>query len=161
MPENLPQKAYDRAYALEQEVGCCPQCVLAAVNEVLGGIDDQVIKSSHGLSGGGGLAGSGACGALSGGLVALGTRRGRDADKLHKGRGMANFKAGRELVDRFEREFGGNSCQDLQKEFTGRAWNLWNPIDYLQFSRKRGDNCARATATVARWVVEMLDGRKP
>lgn len=160
MTDSLPQKAYDRAFELEKEVGCCPQCVLTAVDEVLGGVDDQVIKSSHGLSGGGGLSGLGACGALSGGLVALGTRRGRDADKLGKGRGMANFKAGRELVKRFENEFGGTTCRDLQKRFTGRDWNLWNPVDYTRFDRKRGDECARATATVARWVVEMLDERR-
>lgn len=160
MSEDLPKKAYDRAFELEKTVGCCPQCVLTAVDECVGGIGDAVIKASHGLSGGGALEGQGACGALTGGLVALGTRRGRDADKLGKGRGMGNFKWGKELTRRFEEEFGGTTCVQLQERFTGRTWNLWNPVDYMRFDKKRGDRCARASALVSQWVVEMLDGKK-
>jgi C_GCAxxG_C_C family probable redox protein len=154
--EKLAAEAYERAYELDAKYGCCPQCVLTAVKETVGGVSDELIKASHGLSGGGSLMGAGICGALTGGLVALGTRRGRDADKLHKGRGMANFQAGRELVERFRQEFGGTSCEHLQQCFSGRTWDFWEPGEYKGFSAARGDQCARATGLVTKWVVEML-----
>lgn len=152
----LAQQAYDRAFDLDAKYGCCPQCVLTAVKETLGGVTDDLIKASHGLSGGGGLMGAGACGALTGGLIALGTRKGRDADKLDKGRGMANFQAGKVLVDRFTEEFGGVTCEELQRKFTGRTWDFWKPEEYRGFSENRKDQCARATGLVTRWVVEIL-----
>ncbi|MDA8363104.1 MAG: C-GCAxxG-C-C family protein [Gammaproteobacteria bacterium] len=140
----------------ELDYGCCPQCVLATVQETIGVVDDATIKASHGLSGGGGLTGKGTCGALTGGLMALSAKRGRDRDKLDQGRGMGNFQKGRELVDRFRREFGGITCEELQQRFAGRTYDMWNPAEYKAFSEARGNKCAHATATVTRWVVNML-----
>jgi C_GCAxxG_C_C family probable redox protein len=153
----LAEQASQRAFELELNYGCCPQCVLTAVQETVGGVSDETIKASHGLSGGGGLMGQGACGALTGGLLALGTKRGRDASKLDKGRGIANFQVGRKLVDKFVSEFGGVTCEELQNRFTGRTWDMWNPAEYKAFSEARGEQCARATAIVTGWAVEMLD----
>ncbi len=152
----LAQTAYDKALKYELDYGCCPQCVLAAVQETVGVIDDSVIKASHGLSGGGGLSGVGACGALTGGLIALSAKRGRDRDKLDKGRFINNFKKGQELVERFRGEFGGVTCEELQHQFTGKTYDMWNPEEYQAFSSARGEQCARATATVTKWVVEMM-----
>ncbi len=152
----LAELAYEKALKYELEYGCCPQCVLSAVQETVGVIDDSVIKASHGLSGGGALSGQGACGALTGGLVALSAKRGRDRDKLDKGRFINNFKKGQELVDRFKAEFGGVTCQELQQQFTGRTYDMWQADEYQAFDEARGEKCARATATVTKWVVEML-----
>jgi C_GCAxxG_C_C family probable redox protein len=152
----LAQQAYDKAMQYELDYGCCPQCVLSAIQETVGVVDDSVIKASHGLSGGGALSGQGACGALTGGLVALSAKRGRDRDKLDKGRFINNFKKGQELVDRFRAEFGGVTCQELQHQFTGRTYDMWQAEEYQAFSDARGEQCAQATATVTKWVVEML-----
>ncbi|TSA22602.1 MAG: C_GCAxxG_C_C family protein [Betaproteobacteria bacterium] len=152
----LAQLAYDKALRYELDYGCCPQCVLAAVQETVGVIDDSVIKASHGLSGGGGLSGVGACGALTGGLMALSAKRGRDRDKLDKGRFINNFKKGQALVDRFRAEFGGITCQELQQQFTGQTYDMWKPEEYAAFDAARGNQCAHATATVTRWVVESM-----
>jgi C_GCAxxG_C_C family probable redox protein len=154
--EELAAKASQLAFELEGKYGCCPQCVLTALKETVGNISDDAIKASHGLSGGGGLSGVGTCGALSGGLVALSTKRGRDADKLHKGRGIGNFQLGNQLVERFREEFGGITCEELQQQFTGKTWDMWNPKEYKGFEEARGDKCARATALVTRWVIEMM-----
>ncbi len=150
------EAAYEKALRYELDYGCCPQCVLAAVQETVGVIDDAVIKASHGLSGGGGLSGQGACGALTGGLVALSAKRGRDRDKLDKGRFIGNFQKGKELVERFRAEFGGVTCEELQKNFTGRTYDMWKAEEYQAFNAARGHQCALATATVTRWVVEMM-----
>ncbi len=150
------QQAYDKALRYELDYGCCPQCVLAAIQETVGVIDDATIKASHGLSGGGGLMGEGACGALTGGLMALSAKRGRDRDKLDKGRFIGNFQKGKDLVERFRTEFGGVTCQELQHQFTGRTYDMWKPEEYRAFSDARGQKCALATAQVTKWVVEML-----
>ena len=152
----LAQQAYDKAAQYELKYGCCPQCVLATVQETLGLIDDQTIKASHGLSGGGGLLGEGICGALSGALLALGAKYGRDRDKLDAGRYMNNFKKAREFTERFRKEFGGVTCRELQIKFTGKTYDMWQPDQYQAFDKERGNQCAHATGTVTRWLVEAL-----
>ncbi len=154
--KKLGEQAYAKAMACELDYGCCPQCVLATVQEVIGIVDDQTVKASHGLSGGGGLTGEGVCGALSGGLLALSAKYGRDRDKLDKGRYINNFKKARELTERFRQEFGGLTCKELQQKFTGRTYDMWDAGEYQAFDAARGKQCANATGTVTRWVVEML-----
>lgn len=153
---SLGEQAYEKAQRYELDYGCCPQCVLATVQETVGIVDDQTVKASHGLSGGGGLLGEGICGALSGGLLALSAKYGRDRDKLAKGRYIANFQKAKELTERFRREFGGVTCRELQQQFTGRTYDMWNAAEYKAFDDARGNQCAHATGTVTRWVVEML-----
>lgn len=153
---SLGEQAYEKALRYELDYGCCPQCVLATVQETVGIVDDQTVKASHGLSGGGGLLGEGVCGALSGGLLALSAKYGRDRDKLAKGRYITNFQKAKELTERFRREFGGVTCRELQQQFTGRTYDMWNAAEYKAFDAARGNQCAHATGTVTRWVVEML-----
>ncbi|MES9844963.1 MAG: C-GCAxxG-C-C family protein [Candidatus Sedimenticola sp. PURPLELP] len=150
------EEAYSRALNYELEYGCCPQCVLATVQELVGNVTDETIKASHGLSGGGGLTGQGTCGALTGGLMALSAKKGRDRDKLDKGKFINNFNKGRELTEKFQQEFGGIRCDELQKQFTGRTYDMWNASEYQQFDRDRGNQCAHATGMVTKWVIEML-----
>ncbi len=152
----IAEQAYEKALKYELDYGCCPQCVLATIQETVGVIDDATIKASHGLSGGGGLAGLGACGALTGGLIALSAKYGRDRDKLDKGRFINNFKKGKELVERFRAEFGGVTCEELQQQFTGKTYDMWKAEEYLAFDKARGKKCAHATGTVTKWVIEML-----
>lgn len=154
--QSLGEQACEKALKYELDYGCCPQCVLAAVQETVGIVDDQTIKASHGLSGGGGLVGEGLCGALSGGLLALSAKYGRDRDKLDRGRYINNFKKARELTDRFRAEFGGVTCRELQQQFTGRTYDMWDAGEYKAFDDARGHKCAHATGTVTKWVVELL-----
>ena len=154
--QTLGEQAYEKALKYELDYGCCPQCVLATVQETIGIVDDQTIKASHGLSGGCALSGAGICGALTGGIMALSAKYGRDRDKLDRGRCINNFKKTKELSERFEQEFGGLTCSELQRQFTGRTYDMWNAEEYKAFSDARGLKCANATATVTKWVVEML-----
>lgn len=152
----LAEQAYEKAMSYELAYGCCPQCVLATVQETVGIVDDKTIKASHALSGGCGLSGDGVCGALVGGLMALSAKYGRDRDKLDKGRCINNFKKARELTERFREEFGGVTCRELQYQFTGRTYDMWDTEQYQAFSDARGKRCAQATGTVTKWVVELL-----
>jgi C_GCAxxG_C_C family probable redox protein len=116
----------------------------------------NILKANHGLSGGGGLLGEGVCGALTGDLLALSARYGRDRDKLDSGHHINNFKKAKELTERFRQEFGGVTCRQLQQQFTGRTYDMWNVDEYKAFDDARGQQCAHTTGTVTKWVVEML-----
>lgn len=151
----LEQTVYEKAAQYELDYGCCPQCVLATLQETVGGIDDATIKAVHGLSGGGALMAEGTCGALTGGLVAISAKYGRDRDKLDKGRYINNFKKCKALVERFREEFGGVTCAELQQQFTGKTYDMWNAEEYKAFNEARGHQCAHATGKVTQWVIEM------
>ncbi len=150
----IADEVYEAAVCNALDYGGCPQCVLLAIQEVVGLVDDQTIKASHGLSGGGALMGQGTCGALVGGLMALSAKNGRD--KYSLGQSNNNLNIGRELVEKFRQEFDGITCEDLQKNFTGKTYDMWDEKEYSQFDRKRGMKCAHCSGTVARWVIEML-----
>ena len=88
--------------------------------------------------------------------MALSAKHGRDRDKLDKGRCINNFKKARDLAERCRAEFGGVTCQELQRQFTGRTYDMWNAEEYKAFDDARGKQCACATGTVTKWVIEML-----
>ncbi|MGE5468683.1 MAG: C-GCAxxG-C-C family protein [Ignavibacteria bacterium] len=152
----LAEQACEKAMKYELAYGCCPQCVLASVQETVGLIDDQTIKASHALSGGSGLTGDGMCGALVGGLMALSAKYGRERDQFEQGRGINGFRKARDLTERFREEFGGVTCRELQYQFTGRTYDMWDAEQYQAFNAARGKRCAQATGAVTRWVVEAL-----
>ncbi len=154
--KELAEQAGALALKLEIEHGCCPQCVLAAVQDTVGLISDETIKASHGLSGGGGLSGVGLCGSLVGGILALGSKRGRDREKFAKGKFIGNFSRANELSLEFKEKFGGLTCQELQHQFTGKTYDMWKPEEYQDFTDRRGDQCARTAEFVTQWVVERL-----
>ena len=88
--------------------------------------------------------------------MALSVKKGRDRDRFHQGRFINNFSKGRELIEKFRKEFGGITCEQLQQKFTGNTYDMWDAKQYAQFDKDRGFQCAHATGTVTKWVIEML-----
>lgn len=154
----IAERAASVARGYELDYGCCPQCVLAAVQETVpdSRVTEETIKASHGLSGGGALSGTGLCGSLVGGILALGTRRGRDRDKFEKGKFIGNFKRCNELIGAFAERFGGTTCRELQERFTGRTFDMWDEQEFAEFARLRGERCAETAEFVTRLVVGKL-----
>jgi hypothetical protein len=70
----------------------------------------------------------------------LSAKRGRDRDKLDKGRFIGNFQKGKDLVERFKTEFGGVTCEELQKNFTGRTYDMWKAEEYKAFNDAAASN---------------------
>lgn len=155
--EELAKKAYDLAYDYDLKFGCCPQCVLLAVKETIGYVTDDIIKASHTLSGGCGLLGYGTCGALSGGLLALGAKYGRDVEGFGKGKFMKSFMVAKQLMEKVEEEFKGTTCDDIQNVCHGKTYNMWdaNEIKDLK-NEKFVKYCADMTGKIAQWCVEMM-----
>jgi C_GCAxxG_C_C family probable redox protein len=155
--QELAEKAYQLAYDYDLQFGCCPQCVLAAVKETIGIVTDELITASHTLSGGGGLRGIGTCGALAGGLMALGAKFGRPRDQFGKGRYLKSFQVAKELIDRFNEKYESISCNDIQEKYTGRTYDMWNQDEITEFkSSCCKEACAELTGNIAKWVVEMM-----
>ncbi len=155
--QELAEKAYQLAYDYDLKFGCCPQCVLLAVKETIGIVSDDIIKAAHPLSGGCALIGSGTCGAITGGLLALGAKFGRDVESLGKGKFMKSFMVGKQLMDKVEAEFGATTCNAIQEKCHGRTYSMW---DAEEIKKLKNDEfvkyCAEMTGKIAQWCVEIM-----
>ena len=156
--KELLGQVYTRAFEYEQKYGSCPQCVLAAIQDVFGGIDDEVFKAGHALAGGVGLSTNGTCGALSGGVMALSCKHGRPRKNFANGRYLKSHQLAKKLYDRFVQEYGSCICRDVQKKILGRSFNMWDARDYEEFGRAGGhkDKCPSVAGNVAQWAAEIL-----
>lgn len=100
-----------RKYYLEQNYNCA-ESVLRAANEEYGlGLDEEALKLMAGF--GGGMGCGGVCGALSGGIAALGKLRVND--RAHTTPGFSEECAG--LVAAFEGKAGSSQCSRLKPRF--------------------------------------------
>lgn len=152
------EKAYTLAYEFEQKYGNCPQCVLAAIQEAVGPVDDAIFKAGHALAGGAALSGSGTCGALSGGMLAIAAKYGRDRANFAKGRHLTSYQLSKNLLDRFVAEFGSPICGGVQTKVLGRSYDLWDQKDFQAFEAAGGhvDKCPVVAGLTARWTAEIL-----
>ena len=75
--QSLKNRAYELAFKYEAERGSCPQAVLSTIYELLQISDPETIKAADGLAGGTALSSMGSCGALVGGILAIGAVFGR------------------------------------------------------------------------------------
>jgi C_GCAxxG_C_C family probable redox protein len=118
----------------------CSEAVLLVANEFLGKpMPDKIVKLASGFPVGMGMAGC-VCGALSGGIMALGLKYGRTKPKA-KTPGM--FEASRELHDRFKSRRGHTCCRVL--------------IRHLQMgSPEHIRQCTVITGEVAADVIDIL-----
>jgi C_GCAxxG_C_C family probable redox protein len=131
--------------------------VLAALQAKVGGIDDRVFKAGSCLSGG--VVGRGeTCGALTGGMLAIGNEVGRerleDVPQLRKARDIAT-----ELYLRFQQEVGHTLCSEIHTLKFGRAYRLYEPDELKAFHAIGGhdDNgCPQVCAAAARITADIL-----
>lgn len=154
----LPELAFTRAKQYEMTSGGCSQCTLAGIFDALGVDDDSIFKAATGLADGVGLTGDGHCGALSGGVLAIGYFFGREKEefddmmKLVKGNMLS-----KKLHDRFVQKYGTCRCADLQTSFFGRFYNLYDP-DEMKAAFQAGmlDTCSNVAGEVARMATEII-----
>ncbi len=109
--EALVREAERRGYFYDKYTGCCSQATLLTLQELFGLGNELTYKAASGFFGGISRAGL-TCGALIGGVMALGLKYGREQPSPQRTRGeMAD--AGIRLVRWFEREYGATSCREL------------------------------------------------
>jgi C_GCAxxG_C_C family probable redox protein len=150
---------YQRAFQYEARLGSCPQCVLAALKETLDIGDDAVFKASQGLAGGSALSSEGTCGALAGGMIALGILVGRTYQEFSEGqKKRLVFVYTRKLYDRFVQEYGSPLCCGVQKKIFGRSYRLLDKQEYEAFEKAGAhvDKCTSVAGNAARWTAEII-----
>jgi len=156
----LKQKAYDLAFSYEAERGSCPQAVLSAIMETLGIGDPKTIQAADGLAGGTALSSEGTCGALVGGILAIGAVVGRSYQDFSEGKRKRRvFQFAKKLLDRFESEYEGPLCKTVQIQLFGRSYKLCDPKEYEQFEQAGAhvDKCPSVAGNVAKWTIEILE----
>jgi C_GCAxxG_C_C family probable redox protein len=132
--EKLIRRIKTEAAENQIKYRCCSQNTLFALQRHLDIGNKEVFKAASAVSGG--ILGKGVhiCGALVGGLLAIGLEFGR-ADFLEPGTprepGPSNFlrmrELGTELYEQFKEEFGAHICIDIQRRHFG--WQLY-PINH-------------------------------
>jgi C_GCAxxG_C_C family probable redox protein len=152
------EKAYALAYEFEQKYGACSQCVLAALQDTLGGVDDEVFRAAHALAGGAAKTGQGTCGALAGGMMAISARYGRERANFETVRSTDAPDLAKILYDRFVDEFGSPICAGVQKTIFGRSFDFWDPEERQAFEEAGGheDKCPDVAGKAAMWTAEIL-----
>ena len=156
----LIKKASQLAFEYERDYGGCAQCVLASIRDSVGGISDDAFQAATGLAGGVGLSGR-ACGALTGGTMAISSFFGRDYAHFNdvEGRRFITLRMCGKLVEKFREEFGSPDCFDIQTKIMGQWYNLADPTEKAAFLDAGGhdDKCTMVCAKAAQWIVEILD----
>ncbi|MBN2336616.1 C-GCAxxG-C-C family protein [Candidatus Bathyarchaeota archaeon] len=156
----------EKALAFDKYSGCS-QSVLLALQEDLGIGGLESFKAATVLSGGVARRGE-TCGALLGGLLALGLVVGREDIRDTQAYRDA-MKPANEIVDEFKdrlrREFGfekpleSTICRDIQERIYGRGFDLNDPGDYPAFLEAGGhgdDGCPKVCGIAAMVTAEKL-----
>ncbi len=153
------EKIYNLAFKYEAERGSCPQCVLAALYETLGVGDPKTIQAADSMAGGTSLSTEGTCGALAGGLLAIGSVVGRTYEDFSAGKRKRRvFQYSKKLYDIFVKEYGSPLCKDIHLKLFGRTFNLLSPTDYGEFEKAGAhiDKCPVVSGKTAKWTAEIL-----
>ena len=166
--KELLQEVEKRAYKYEQECRDCSQCTLLAIQEVFDLAGDDALKAATGFAGGIGRSGS-VCGALIGGVMALGLLYGRDRETMKhpdaelRSQRLKEIESElgtltKKLRTKFEGEYGSIICDDIETKLFGRSFDKWNPEDRIEKDRLGGhdDKCPTVVGKAARWVAELI-----
>ena len=163
IPPGGPAKIVDAvalsAFNNDRTYEGCARCVLAALNEHLRltsteGIE-QSLKASTGLSAGVARMGE-ACGALLGGIMALGLAFG-SADLSRFDRYTETMSRSQELFRAFRERYGTVRCADIQERLLGRRYDFFDEGDRDAWYRDGGlDECPGVCATAAGIAAEII-----
>ncbi len=142
----------EKARALMTKRFHCSQAVLAVAQEKLGQADPQVIRAMGAF--GGGLGGNGeVCGAVAGGLAALGIRFSRASDEEKEDPRMWRYTD--EFVKRFRDEVSPARGKIKCFEIVGVDWKNRDQVN--EFYREKAKICATLVGDTARLIGELLE----
>jgi C_GCAxxG_C_C family probable redox protein len=130
----------------------CSQTVLLVIQELFGPREDLLVKAAGPMAGG--SRSYSLCGALLGGVLALGMRYGSSQlDSLDAL--LRSYEPIKELYGRFEAEFGSRYCIGII------GFDLNNPSDRQRWVETGGsEKCAKLTGKTARIVGEIILSKK-
>ena len=134
----------------------CSESVLLAVSKSLGIKCELIPRIATGFGAGIGGCGS-VCGAVSGGVMALGLKFGRNDAKRQE---VKPYWFAFELLQRFEREFGHVTCRELTKCDLATEEGRKKYVDQRLWETKCRRYITGATATVFDIISERASQKK-
>ena len=163
--QEIMDKAGQLAVEYESQYKGCGQCTFLAIVDALrwGGIEiiseemsDKLFPGLCLLSGGIGITADGSCGAVTGGVLAIGMAlglsagiQGRDSSIIDRGCDVV-----REMIlDRFDEIYRSQLCKDIQRKRFGKSWDFKIPEmsgEYLEMT----DGCAIKEGVL--WATECI-----
>ena len=151
MPTVGRDKAIERAVTLFGNGLACSEAVLMAAAEFLDIQSDIVPKIASGFGGGIGRSGS-TCGALSGAIMSLGLKYGRNKPDETEAYEMCIRKSS-ELSAWFKKEMGSTSCYDLIQcdMSTAEGRKRWRELGL------REERCSKYVRDSMRTLLNLLD----
>ena len=157
--EDFLQQAYAFGLEYEQTRTGCSQCVVCALEKVLGLDCPDLVKASFPLCGGITNTVEGTCGGLTGGALIIGYLYGRNKEEFEKI--MFNRKSlylAKKLFNKFIQEYNSIRCKDIQTKIMGRSFNLWNEEEKRSFENAGGhkDKCPVVVAKACAWTAEII-----
>ena len=163
--ENVSRKA---SYYEQEYHGCCEATLLALLESF--NIPLTHLKAATGFAAGIGLRGL-TCGALCGGVMAIGLIFGRSYEDYVShdpaGKHYVALRLAKNLVDRFREQFGGTTCKEVQTRVLGRWYDLWDREQYRMFEEVGGHDsrgcpsvCGRAARLAAEIILDELSREK-
>ena len=156
--EEMLEDVYKRAKTHELTGGNCAQCSLAAIFEVLGVDDENVVRAATGFADGVGLTGYGHCGALSGGTLAISYFFGRKKEDLGRaGKQIPALLLAKKFHEQFISEFSTCRCHDIQIKQFGRFFNLYEMED-MKAAQAAGmaEQCSTLVGKAARMALNII-----
>ena len=156
--EEMLDEVYKKAKAYELRGGNCAQCSLAAIFEVLGVEDENVVRAATGFADGVGLTGDGHCGALSGGTIAISYFFGRKKEDLAKmGKQLKALLLAKKFHEQFIAEFSTCRCHDIQIKQFGRFFNLYEMEDMkAAMAAGMAEQCSTLVGKAARMALAII-----
>lgn len=168
--EEEKQEILDRverkASAYDYEFAGCGQMVLLALQQEFKLATGMTVFKALTFGGRATWGVGGVCGALIGGVLALGLASGRDKleDTIWPNpdeKGETGFPRSVETVRRFyrkyEQEFGSYQCRDIQAKLIGKSFNPEDREESMKFEHEGGrEACSRCTGKAARLAAETL-----
>jgi len=153
-------EAESKGYEFEKNYHGCAQCVLGPLMEIFDMKDDTAFRAATGLAGGVGLSIEGSCGALTGGVLAMGLWYGRELSRIDDPEGLRfiSYRLANQLHERFVQEYGSSICKKIHKKVLGKSYYLNEPDQWDAFLAAGGhaSKCPGVVGKGARWAAEII-----
>lgn len=158
LSSSLQQRAFEKAHDCLIAGWNCSQSVLLTMQELLDLPDHEVLKAATGFGGGIGNVGS-LCGALTGGVMALGLLYGR-GELSESAQKETTYFACAQWYDRFVGAMGGCNCSDILMV------DLRDPVvrkEYWRNAQNRERCASQIVGTAARLLMVLVEetGTRP
>ena len=153
--EELLDRIEETARNYERDYHGCGRCVLLSLQEHLNLGNDLTFQASTPLAGGVAMRGE-TCGALLGGLLAVGLVT-ASKEIEDEAASFGSMAAGFRYARRFEKAIGSSICRHIMEARLGRFFNLADPKEYEQFKEAGGYNvCPKVVGEASRLAAEFI-----